>query len=321
MTTINRRSLMQTLGATALAMSNIDGGAKLVAEQSKSDSLPMQLYKSLSDEQRQKVCLPVDDSRRLFISNWWYVHPQHRIPDTFNSEQQELIQTIFDSLHNPEFQSAVNKQVAKDQYGQLKNAPSVGFFGTPDDDAFEFIYTGHHVTRRCSALNKPVEGFGGAPIFYGHYPETFNETASHPGNPYWYQGKLFNTFVQSLDGKQQEQGLVGANPRSEKPDVVILKKDKEIAGLSCNDLSEDQKKLLVDTMRKMLAMFRDEDVEATVQTIESRSILDQLYVSWYDGKFDIGSDRVWDTWQIEGPDMVWYFRGQPHIHSYFHVKT
>ena len=60
---------------------------------------------------------------------------------------------------------------------------------------------------------------------------------------------------------------------------------------------------------------------ATVNAIRKRDLVDQLYVSWYDGKYDVGGDKVWDTWQIEGPDMVWYFRGQPHIHSYFHLKT
>ena len=83
----------------------------------------------------------------------------------------------------------------------------------------------------------------------------------------------------------------------------------------------DQKTLLTDTMRKMMAIFREADVNATMQSMESRNIIDELHVSYYDGKYDIGSDKVWDTWQIEGPNMVWYFRGVPHIHSYFHLKS
>jgi hypothetical protein len=293
----------------------------VLAAESKTDSMPMQLYKSLSDEQRQKVCLPVDDKSRQFISNWWYVHREHRIPDTFNAEQQELIQKIFDSLHRPEFQAAVNKQVEIDQYGKEKNAPSVGFFGTPDDPNFEFIYTGHHVTRRCNAHSDVGKGFGGAPIFYGHFPDKFNETKDHPGNPYWYQGKLFNEFVQALSGQQQEQGLVSSKPRSEKPDAVLKKSAARGPGLNCAEISSDQQKLLAETMRKMMTIFRDDDVKATIDAIEKRGVLDRLHVSWYDGKYDIGSDKVWDTWQIEGPEMVWYFRGQPHIHSYFHLKS
>ena len=74
-------------------------------------------------------------------------------------------------------------------------------------------------------------------------------------------------------------------------------------------------------MRDMMAMFRKDDVDATIGTIEKKNLVDQLHVSWYGGKYDVGSDQVWDTWQIEGPDMVWYFRGVPHIHCYFHLKS
>ena len=50
-------------------------------------------------------------------------------------------------------------------------------------------------------------------------------------------------------------------------------------------------------------------------------MVDRLFVSCYGGSFDIGDDKVWDTWQIEGPEMVWYFRGVPHIHGYFHLAA
>jgi hypothetical protein len=326
MTLMNRRTLLKRAAATTAALSctglqTFTDGAGAFAKESKSDSLPLQLYKSLSDQQKSKICLPVNHQSRQYISNWWYIHKDHRIPDTFDSEQQQLIQSVFDSLHSPEHQAAVNKQVRIDQYGEKKNAPSVGFFGDPDDDDFEFIYTGHHVTRRCNAQTDKGQGFGGAPIFYGHFPEDFNETKNHPGNPYWYQGTIFNQFVQALDGKQQQQGLISKKPRSEKSDAVLKKKQASWPGLHCADLSADQQRLLLETMRKMMAMFRKDDVTATLQSIENREMLDRLHVSWYDGKYDIGSDKVWDTWQIEGPEMVWYFRGQPHIHSYFHLKN
>ena len=31
-------------------------------------------------------------------------------------------------------------------------------------------------------------------------------------------------------------------------------------------------------------------------------------------------DGVWDVWQIEGPNMVWFFRGEPHVHCWAHIK-
>lgn len=327
---LSRRGFLTRAGVSvaAVAMSQLTSRMPLLlADDAKSDSLAMQLYKSLSDEQREKVCLPADLPRRQYVSNWWYIHPDHRIPSTFNSDQQELIQKIFDALHNPEYIADVKKQVTIDQYGQAKNAPAAGFFGTPDDKDFEFIFTGHHVTRRCNAHSDKGLGFGGAPIFYGHYPhseenmqDNFNEAADHPGNPYWYQGRIFNEFVQGLNAEQQAKGLVSGDPRSERPEVVI-QKSSQTRGLDCSTLSKDQKQLFVDTMKRMMAMFRADDVAATIQSIEQRNLVDQLQVSWFPGKYDIGSDQVWDTWQIEGPEMVWYFRGQPHIHCYFHLKT
>ena len=330
MQSLSRRRLLQTAGLSLGAMASgvLETASRpLHAAESTSDSLPMQLYKSLSDEQRQKVCLPVDHPRRQFVSNWWYIHPDHRIPKTFDAEQQELIQNIFDGLHNPEYVKDVKKQVRIDQYGQARNAPAVGFFGTPDDKDFEFIYTGHHVTRRCNAHTDKGLGFGGAPIFYGHYPhpeedmrKNFNETKDHPGNPYWYQGRVFNEFVQCLDETQQQAGLLETKPRSERSNAVI-KKIVPSVGLKCADLSDDQKSKFQATMKRMMEMFREDDVEATIDTINKASVIDRLAVSWFGGKYDVGSDRVWDTWQIEGPDMVWYFRGEPHIHCYFHLKT
>ena len=101
----------------------------------------------------------------------------------------------------------------------------------------------------------------------------------------------------------------------------MVKKTTPVAGLNCATLSADQKQKFVETMRRMMAMFREDDVNATIATIEASQVVDRLHVSWFSGKYDIGGDKVWDTWQIEGPDMVWYFRGQPHIHCYFHLKT
>lgn len=327
-TKLSRRSLIQSATTTAGLLAMTPAAGLLGAPRKNSgDSLAMQLYKSLSDEQKQKICLPADHPKRQYISNWWYIHPEHRIPTSFSADQQELIRKIFDSLHSEEHQDAVNQQVLLDQYGLEKNAPSAGFFGTPGDENFEFLFTGHHVTRRCDARSLKGRGFGGAPIFYGHYPHplkegstNFNETKDHPGNPYWYQGKVFNRFVEALDGRQQKLGLIEGEPRGEKPEAVIQIATRKL-GLPASELSKDQKKFLIETMRGMLAMFRRDDVDATIETIKKKNIVDELTVSWFAGKYDLGSDKVWDTWQIEGPRMVWYFRGIPHIHCYFHLKA
>lgn len=314
---VSRRELIRALGFTA-TLAAFPG---LRAAAAGKDSLPMQFYKSLTEEQRAKICLPVDHPKRQFVSNWWYICPEQRLHTFYTKDQQDLVRQIFESLHHPEHREKMNWQVQKDLMGQIKNTPSVGFFGTPKDNNFEFIYTGHHVTRRCNAHTDRGLGFGGEPIFYGNFAKAFNETRHHEGNPFWYQGLLFNEFYSALDGKQQAKILVGREPRDEHPSVVIQKRKTDLPGLSGADLSKDQQAKLLDTMRRMLVCFRPDDVAATMKTIEDKKLIERLFVSCYGGSYDIGSDKVWDVWQIEGPDMVWYFRGMPHIHGYFHLAA
>lgn len=314
---ITRREVFRAFG-TAAALAALPS---LRAATSGKDSLPMQFYKSLTEEQRGKICLPVNHPKRQYVSNWWYICPEQRLHTFYTKDQQDLVRQIFGSLHHPEHRAKMHWQVEKDLMGQIKNTPSVGFFGTPADKDFEFIYTGHHVTRRCNAHTDQGLGFGGAPIFYGNFAKAFHETKDHEGNPFWYQGLVFNEFVKALDGRQQEKILVGREPRGESPATVIQKRKTDLPGLSGADLSKDQQAKLLETMRRMLACFRADDVAATMKTIADKRIVERLFVSCYGGDHDIGHDRVWDTWQIEGPDMVWYFRGDPHIHGYFHLAA
>lgn len=48
--------------------------------------------------------------------------------------------------------------------------------------------------------------------------------------------------------------------------------------------------------------------------------LDQVHMAFYKAE-DIGNDGVWDIWQLEGPAMVWYFRGAPHVHVWAHIRA
>jgi hypothetical protein len=297
---LSRRTVLRALGATALGAA-LGGFPTWRAAAAEKDSLPVQFYKSLTEEQHAMICLPL---------NTFYTQ-----------DQQDLVKQIFESLHSAEYREKMDWQVQKDLMGDIKNTPSVGFFGTPADQDFEFIYTGHHVTRRCHALTDQGLGFGGRPIFYGNFAKAFRETKDHEGNPFWYQGLLFNEFYSALDGKQQEKILVAREPRSEKPSEVIAKRKTDLPGLCGADLSKDQQAKLLDTMRRMLACFRPGDVAATMKTIEDAQLVERLFISCYGGAFDIGNDKVWDVWQIEGPDMVWYFRGMPHIHGYFHLAV
>ncbi|MEQ1843934.1 MAG: twin-arginine translocation signal domain-containing protein, partial [Verrucomicrobiales bacterium] len=130
---VSRRDVLRTLGATALGAA-LGGFPKLhAADAAAKDSLTMQFYKSLTEEQHAAICLPVDHPKRQFVSNWWYICPEQRLHTFYTKDQQDLVKQIFESLHSPEYREKMDWQVQKDLMGNIKNTPSVGFFGTPAD--------------------------------------------------------------------------------------------------------------------------------------------------------------------------------------------
>ncbi len=58
--------------------------------------------------------------------------------------------------------------------------------------------------------------------------------------------------------------------------------------------------------------------ERVLKQVEANGF-DNLHMAFYKNH-DIGNDGVWDVWQIEGPAMLWYFRGEPHVHTWVHVR-
>ena len=67
----------------------------------------------------------------------------------------------------------------------------------------------------------------------------------------------------------------------------------------------------------LLAPFRKADADEAMKLIDDAGY-DNLHLTFYKN-MDIGNDGVWDVWQIEGPSMLWYFRGAPHVHAFVNV--
>ena len=68
----------------------------------------------------------------------------------------------------------------------------------------------------------------------------------------------------------------------------------------------------------LLAPFREEDAREAMKHIKAGGI-ENLHLSFYRDE-NLGDDEVWDVWQLEGPSMVSYFRGLPHVHAWLHIR-
>jgi hypothetical protein len=231
---VDRRQFLKTAALGGAAMT---AGIASAARHSTSETLVAQLYQSLSAEQKSKVAFAFDDPLRSKVDNNWHITPV-RIKDFFSPDQQAMIAEIFRGLHNPEFVDKVLYHIRDDAGGLGEYA--VALFGEPGTGAFEFVLTGRHCTVRCDGDSVEGAAFGG-PIFYGHAAGSFNESADHPNNVYWYQAVRANEVFQALDGKQRAAALLG-EARAEKATATVRlggSRD-DLAGLPVSEMSADQ---------------------------------------------------------------------------------
>ncbi|MBI3416108.1 MAG: DUF3500 domain-containing protein [Verrucomicrobia bacterium] len=321
---VTRRTFLKTTAASlAAAASGVlpaaagfhtatRSGAKTTSE-----TLVATLYKSLSEEQRRAVAFPFDHPLRSKVDNNWQITDK-TVASFYNAEQQAMIREIFLKLHSPEYAERVLQQVEHDGGKAGFGGCAIALFGEPGHGKFEFVLSGRHVTRRCDGDSVAGAAFGG-PIFYGHAAKSDNEKADHAGNIYWYQARRANEVFQMLNGKQRSLALLGDGREEHGTETVKLSGKKTgLPGIPLTELSRDQKEHVHKVLADLLAPFRKADADEAMKLIKA-SGFDNLHMAFYKND-DIGKDGVWDVWQLEGPSMVWYFRGAPHVHTWVNIR-
>jgi hypothetical protein len=321
---LSRRAFIKSSAAATTGAAFLPLGAaaeslgKTKSDAPNSETLVKTLYNSLSAEQRQNVCFDFDHRLRQEIDNNWFIVRKHRIGNSYTKDQQAMIREVFMKMHSEEYAEEVMKQVVDDGGRGGFEECSVALFGKPNTGKFQFVLTGRHTTRRCDGDTDDGTAFGG-PIFYGHAAESFYEKPHHPGNAYWFQAKRANAVFDMMDGKQKRLALLGdSRGENGRETVQLTGKTRGLPGIPMSELSSDQKDEVRNVLNDLLLPFREADREESLKLIE-KSGFDHLHLSFYKNE-DVGNDGVWDVFQIEGPHMIWYFRGDPHVHSWVHIK-
>ena len=308
---------LSTTGGLALAASGPLSQAKAKAGKD-SETLVASLYKMLNEEQRAAVCFGFDHPLRSKVDNNWHI-TKNRLDAFYTPDQQAMVKEIFMGLHSEEYARAVYDQVVHDSGKKGFGDCSIALFGEPGSGKFEFVLTGRHCTRRCDGDSVEGAAFGG-PIFYGHAAQGFNEKPDHPGNAYWYQAKRANEVYDMLDGKQRKLALLDEARDEEGTKTVDLTGKKAgLEGIPMSELSADQKGKVRETLGDILAPYRKKDADEALKMVDGAGF-EHLHMAFFE-KQDVGKDGVWDVWQIEGPSMVCFFRGDPHVHAWIHIRN
>ncbi|MCA9200688.1 MAG: hypothetical protein KDA87_24275, partial [Planctomycetales bacterium] len=70
--------------------------------------------------------------------------------------------------------------------------------------------------------------------------------------------------------------------------------------------------------QKLIEPYRQSDQDEIIQCLKTQGGLDKCHLAFFTDN-DIGNDKVWDNWRLEGPSFVWHFRGSPHVHVWVNV--
>lgn len=309
----DRRSFIQRAGQVALAgiaIPSLLGGFPLRAAP-KSDSAAEtavgRFYQSLSEAQKKEIVLPFEHELRTRISaNWQITKPRIHDP-FFTEEQRKIVDEIVRNVTSEDGYKRLLQQMEEDS-GSIGDY-SVAVFGTPGSGKFEFELTGRHLTLRADGNSVDKAAFGG-PIIYGHGEEDPKQ------NLFNYQTKQVNEVFKALDAKQAAKALLQKAPSEAA--VKIQGDGGAFPGIAISELSPDQKGLVEATLKVLFAPYRQDDVDEVFDILKASGGIDKLHLAFYQQE-DLGDDKVWDIWRVEGPAFVWHFRGAPHVHAYINI--
>jgi len=274
---------------------------------STAETAVVRFYKSLTDEQKKTIVLPFDHELRQRISANWHITKPEIDDDFYTNDQRAIINEIIRGVTTEDGYQRIVRQTQDDAGGI--GGYSVAVFGTPGSGKFEWELTGRHLTLRADGDSVDQAAFGG-PVIYGHGVE-------EPGkNLFHYQTKQANEVFRALNTSQAEKALIKAAP---KEDAVALQGEQgTFPGISVAELSRDQKELVEKTLKVILAPYRKEDVDEVMAILKAAGGVDKLHMAFYQ-QGDLLEDKEWDIWRVEGPSLVWHFRGAPHVHAYINI--
>lgn len=317
---VSRRDFMKTAAGAAVAASL--ASSKVAWADLKDDSpeaLVKAFHKSLTPEQRKEIVLPWDHKYRLYVTNNWTV-TKPRIGTFFTGDQQQLLKDIVKGLSSAEGQEKFPRVMKQDYHGFGNYTTAI--FGNPEENKFVWFLAGRHLTLKCDGDTQEGAVFGG-PIFYGNAgdaKDNFNEEPTHPGNLFWHQAQIANKLYQALDGKQRQKALLETTPKEDLSTVRLKGEGGSFAGLCAAEMSKDQKALIEELLKSILNPYRASDVAEAMKVINDSGGVDKLHLSFYSDE-DLGKDGVWDNWMLQGPKIAWFFRGNPHVHTWVNVGT
>jgi hypothetical protein len=231
----------------------------------------------------------------------------------YTKPQQELVERILRSICSDEDGwRQITREGTFDNSRTLENCGAL-IFGDPENGKqYAWVFTGHHLTVRCDGNSEEGAAFGG-PMYYGHSPNGYS-----PKNVFNYQTKSVLSVFEGLSEEQRKKAIVDGTPGEHEPSIRFRRGGHP--GVSIQELSQDQRKLVEKVMRDVLSPYRKEDADEVMDIIKANGGMEKIHLAYYQDK-EMNDNERWHFWRLEGPGFVWNYRVLTHVHTYVNISS
>lgn len=274
---------------------------------------------TLSDEQREQVTYDYDDETKT--TSW------SNFPVTFvdragvnladlSDEQRAAAMKVLEALLSDEGYATVTGIMGGDEYLHEKSSSTeeslgqyyIAFFGDPSDSsAWEIQFGGHHLGINAT-LDGAADEITFAPTHLGIQPAVYTDSDGNEVQPFDGIYTTAFSFYDSLTDEQKAalyQGSTVANMVCAPGSTCDYPTGTGISGA---DLTDEQKKLLLDVIANWVGLSDEETTSEALAEIEAT--LDETYINWSGATvYDMTQgDGIY--FQISGPDVYIEFAAQ-----------
>jgi hypothetical protein len=282
------------------------------------EGLIRDLFATMTDDQKGRVVHPWNHGavgpRGIPTRLRMYNRPISRtIGDTYTAAQRDLLRRILRSIcSDEEGYRRISRNNTFDTTGSF-NGCGADIFGDPTtDQPFAWVFTGHHLTVRCTGNSEPGAAFGG-PMFYGHSPDGYSQR-----NVFFYQTRSVLSVFDALSERQRALAVVRGTPGEQEPSVRFRPATQAKPGISFGELNLSQRRLVEQVMRDILSPYRKEDVDGVMNIVRQNGGMQGIHLAFYrDARAT--DNKPWHFWRLEGPGFVWNYRVLPHVHTYVNI--
>jgi hypothetical protein len=273
--------------------------------------LAIRFFESLDAEDRKRACVDYDHPLRQYHNRGVWGGGVWVNPLNLGWDQRRI---VTDLLYAG-LSAAGRQRVPNEYYGKWPGVHSmyVLLCGDPRSPPYQLVLTGAHLNLRLGGSGREGAAFGG-PLVYGD--QRGDSVAGLPGNLYQFQLEIAERLFRSLRPPEQRLALQSTSPIQ--TDIQLQGAEGSFAGVEIANLQAGSRAIARELIDAILSTYPAEDVAYAWECLEHNGGFERLFLSFY-ADSEIGGSGRYQSFRLENPATVLYFRGSPHVHAFINI--